>query len=286
VDASPAVQGHAPASIVGGVAEYAAHPGDSLTSVGARFGVDVSTLARANGLHPTARLALGQRLRVVNPHLVPRLGPEDAIVVNVPQRMLFQARAGELLGGYPIAAGRPSWRTPRGVFAIDDRVTDKTWTVPASIQQEMRREGKPVKTRVPPGPDNPLGRHWLGLAGTSCGIHGTIAPASIYGLGTHGCIRLHADDIARVYERAEIGDRVRVVYEPVLLSVLPDRRVCLEVHRDAYRLAPPPGETLAALALQEATADRIDPALAAAALAAREGIAVEVTRGSLGGACT
>jgi lipoprotein-anchoring transpeptidase ErfK/SrfK len=79
----------------------------------------------------------------------------DAILVNVPQRM------------------------PLGEYEIDERVTDKPWIVPRSIQEEMRREGKPVLTIVPPGPDNPLGRHWLGLSRVSCGIHGTIVPASI-----------------------------------------------------------------------------------------------------------
>jgi L,D-transpeptidase ErfK/SrfK len=274
------------AHLVGGAFEYAARPGDSLTSVGARFGVEVATLARANGLAPDARLALGQVLRVANPHLVPPITADDAIVVNVPQRMLFEVRAGEILGAYPVAVGRPSWRTPRGEFSIDERVTDKTWIVPLSIQEEMRREGKPVPTRVAPGPDNPLGRHWLGLSDSSCGIHGTIAPSSIFSLRTHGCIRLHPDDIAAVFERVALGDRVRLAYEPVLLAALPDGRVCLEVHRDAYRLAPAPTESLARLAADEGAAQRIDSTRAAEALARPAGIAVDVTLGSDGGPCT
>jgi L,D-transpeptidase ErfK/SrfK len=271
---------------VGGAAEVRAQAGDSLTGIGARHGVDVAVLARANGLSPNAKLALGQALRVVNPHLVPAVTAEDDLVVNIPQRMLFQVRAGEPIGAYPIAAGRPSWRTPRGTFAIDERATDKTWVVPASIQEEMRLEGKPVRTAVPPGPDNPLGRHWLGLARTSCGIHGTNAPASIYSLRTHGCIRLHPDDIAAVFERAALGDRARLIYEPVLLAALPDGRVCLEAHRDAYGLAAPSEEALAQLAEREGAAERIDGALARDALGARDGIAMDVTQGSAGGPCT
>jgi L,D-transpeptidase ErfK/SrfK len=281
-DSEPPAPGH----VVGGAFDYVAQAGDSLTLVGARFGVGVAGLARASGQRPDARLALGQKLRVVNPHVVPRITAADAIVVNVPQRMLFQARDGELLGAYPIAAGRPSWRTPRGTFSIDERATDKTWIVPLSIQEEMRREGQPVRTLVPPGSDNPLGRHWLGLTGTSCGIHGTIAPTSIYSLRTHGCIRLEPEDIAVVFARAALGDRARIVYEPVLLAALPDGRVCLEVHRDAYRLAQPPAEALADLAAEAGATERIDPERAAAALAAREGIAVDVTRGRAGGPCT
>ena len=288
VAAEPGARGDAidTPRIVGGAFAYGAQRGDSLASVSARFGVDVPVLARANGLASDDRLALGQRLAIANPHLVPPITGSDAVVVNIPQRMLFQARAGALLGAYPVAAGRPSWRTPRGEFAIDERAVDKTWIVPASIQEELRREGKRVRTEVPPGPDNPLGRHWLGLSRTSCGIHGTIAPTSIYALRTHGCIRLHPDDIARVFERAALGDRVRLIYEPVLLATLPDGRVCLEAHRDAYALAPNGEAELARLAELKGVHGRADAQLAREALAARDGIAVDVTLGSAGGPCT
>jgi L,D-transpeptidase ErfK/SrfK len=283
---SPGTEGALAARIVGGASDYIAQPGDSLTSVSARFGVDVALLARANGLATNARLMLGRGLRITNPHIVPAVTASDEIVVNIPQRMLFQVAGGEVLGAYPIAAGKPSWRTPRGEFAIDERATDKPWIVPVSIQEEMRREGKPVKTIVPPGPDNPLGHHWLGLAGTTCGIHGTIAPSSIYSLRTHGCIRLHPDDIAVVFERSGLGERARLVYEPILLAALPDGRVCLEAHRDAYGLAPPGDEELGRLIAAEGVAARIDLVRAHETLAAREGIARDVTRGSAGGPCT
>jgi L,D-transpeptidase ErfK/SrfK len=283
--AQPGSLDGSPPRVVGGAFAYAAQPGDSLTSVGARFGVDVATLARANGLPADARLALAQTLRVANPHLVPPLTAKDAIVLNIPQRMLFQARAGELLGAYPIAAGRPSWRTPRGQFEIDGREIDKTWIVPRSIQEEMAREGKPVRTQVPPGPENPLGRHWLGLSRTSCGIHGTIAPTSIFSLRTHGCVRLHPNDIAEVFERAALGDSVRIVYEPLLLAALPGGRVCLESHRDAYGLAPPSEETLTRQIEESEVGEIIDLSEAQRAAAACAGIAVDVTRGARGEPC-
>ena len=51
-------------ALAGGQFTYAAQKGDSLTSVGARFGMDVPALAELNGLEPTARLKLGQVLRI------------------------------------------------------------------------------------------------------------------------------------------------------------------------------------------------------------------------------
>jgi hypothetical protein len=36
--------------------------------------------------------------------------------------------------------------------------------VPLSIQEEMRSQGRPVITQMPPGPTNPLGEFWLALS--------------------------------------------------------------------------------------------------------------------------
>lgn len=277
------------ALIVGGVHDVTTVPGDSLTRIAARFGLPVPVLARLNDLPPDAWLALDQVLRVEVAHVVPRALdalPDDAILVNVPQRMLFERRGGALVAAYPIAAGRPTWRTPLGEFEIDEREVDKPWIVPRSIQEEMRRAGEPVLTIVPPGPDNPLGRHWLGLAPSSCGLHATNAPTSIYSLRTHGCIRLHPDDAAALFERSRLGDRVWIVYEPVLLAALPDGRVCLEVNPDAYRDAEPASASVDRLIAQADVGERIDPERVAAVVAGRQGLAYDVTRGGSGGLCT
>ena len=148
---------------------------------------------------------------------------------------------------------------------------------PGSIQEEMRREGKPVLTRVEPGPDNPLGRHWIGLSIPAIGIHGTNAPSSIYALRSHGCIRMHPDDVAELFDRVSVGLPGRIVYHPALLAALPDGRVFIEVHRDAYRLAAEPLLALRDLAEERGVASRIDWTRAAEVVAARDGIARDVT---------
>ncbi len=268
--------------LVGRESEYRVQPGDSLTSVSSRFGVDVEPLAAQNGLSATARLRLGQTLRIDNRHLVPLPADEAferGIAVNVPQRQLFLFRAGELQAQHPVGLGRPSWRTPTGRFTISRREVDKAWVVPRSIQDEMRREGRPVRSVVPPGPDNPLGRHWLGLSPGSCGIHGTIAPASVYRFQSHGCIRLHPDDAASLFDAVELGTPVRILYQPLLLGRLDPGRVFLEVHPDAYRRAPPAQAALRELAAASGLSDRIDWARAEEVVRRAEGIAREIGAG-------
>ncbi|MGV8898565.1 MAG: L,D-transpeptidase family protein [Burkholderiaceae bacterium] len=223
-----------PAALVGRNFDYAVQPGDYLGRIGARFGVESSILARMNGITLSSKLRPGQLLHIDNRHIVPeRL--EQGILINLPQRMLYYFQSGDLVAHYPVALGRPDWATPEGRFLVANLQENKTWYVPKSIQEEMQREGKTVLTEVPPGPDNPLGNYWIGLSLPGIGIHGTIAPSSIYRFQSHGCIRLHPDDIAGLFSQVSTGQPGKIMYAPVLLAQLEDGRIFLEVNRDIYK---------------------------------------------------
>jgi L,D-transpeptidase ErfK/SrfK len=271
-----AVPAQVGATLTGAIFTYTVLPGDSLTSIGARFGMEPRLLARVNALKSFANLKPGQVLEVDNRHIIPAV-LEDGIVVNLPQRMLFRLEAGSLQAAYPIAAGRPSWPTPTDDFIVVSREHDKTWLVPPSIQREMLLEGKPVLEKVPPGPDNPLGHYWLGLSLSGVGIHGTIAPQSIYHFQTHGCIRLHPDDIAELFAMVKKGDAGRLVYQPVLLFQAPDGIVYLEVHRDIYKRGMDAHKIAGELAEAAGVSGRIDWGKAASVINASEGVARDVT---------
>jgi L,D-transpeptidase ErfK/SrfK len=224
--------------ITGGVQDYQIAQGDSLVSIAARFGVDANVLARDNALRVNARIHPGDRLIVDNRHIAPVPRPR-AIVLNVPQRMLFVFDEGRPVKAFPVAVGRLDWRTPLGTFEIAVKEIDPVWDVPVSIQGEMAKKGQPILTKVAPGPANPLGNRWLGLTASGVGIHGTNQPTSIYRFTTHGCIRVHPDDMMELFELAEVGMPVVIEYEPVLLARLEDGTTLLEVHRDIYRKAGP-----------------------------------------------
>ncbi len=221
-------------ALVGQQFDYTVQPGDYLGRIGARFGVETSVLARTNALKLNAILQPGQLLQIDNRHIVPEQ-LEQGILINLPQRMLYYFQSGDLVAHYPVALGRPDWATPAGNFTVANLQENKTWYVPKSIQEEMQREGKTVLTAVPPGPENPLGKHWIGLSLPGIGIHGTIAPSSIYRFQSHGCIRLHPDDIAALFPQVSTGQPGKIMYAPVLLAQLDDGRIFLEVNRDIYK---------------------------------------------------
>jgi L,D-transpeptidase ErfK/SrfK len=145
-----------------------------------------------------------------------------------------------------------------------------------SIQEEMRKAGKPVLTHVPPSPENPLGKYWIGLSIPGLGIHGTNTPSSIYRLATHGCIRLHPDDVKQLFPQVEIGTPGAILYQPVLMTRV-EESVFLEAHPDVYEKSSDALATVMELARAAGYADLVDWDAARDVLRKREGVARDVT---------
>src|SRR5688572_13241883 len=263
--------------LTGGVSNYTTVKGDTLQSISARVGVDAATLAADNGLKVTAGLSVGLALRIDNRHIVPAGVAPGTITINVPQRILFYEWE-DTVSALPVAIGQPGWKTPRQPFTVLTKETNPTWNVPESIREEARRAGRSLPAVVPAGPNNPLGKFWLGLSIPGVGIHGTNAPASIYRAATHGCIRLGPQDIAWLFDRVRVGTPGRVVDEPVLLAVVGDE-IFLEVHRDIYRQQPRlAGDQARVLVEAAGVAREVDWDAVDAAIAERRGIATRVGR--------
>lgn len=262
-------------TVVGGRFEYKIQRGDMLIGVGARFGESAMVMAQSNGIDYNGIIYPGQRLEIENRHIVPDT-MENGIIINLPQRMLFFFLDGKLAGAYPVGPGKPSWPTPTGQFSVVQLAKDPTWTVPRSIQEEMRREGEVVLTKVPPGPSNPLGKYWIGLSLSGYGIHSTSAPPSVYDFRSHGCIRMQPGDVEKLFPEIKIGVTGRIIYAPVLLAVTADGSIYLEVNRDVYNKGINALQVLNELADANHLADRIDWQKAAQVVEMREGLARQV----------
>lgn len=260
---------------------YTVRPGDNLHLIAGRHGIGWSVAARQNGLQPPYRLRVGQTLTLRTRWIVPP--PSEGILINLPEARLYLYREGKLHQVYGLGLGMPTWKTPEGDFTIRSKAYKPTWHVPPSIQREMADQGKEVKTIVPPGPDNPLGEHWLQLSMPGYGIHGTIAPASIGQFRSHGCIRVHPDDMAELYDLAEKDTPVTIFYAPVKLARTEDGRIFLEAHRDIYKQSPWSMETLRRAAAAYGITERIDWKKAEAVLHEKSGQAEEITLHAKGG---
>ena len=95
---------------------------------------------------------------------------------------------------------------------------------------------------------------------------------------SHGCIRMHPDDIAEIFPRVSIGTPGRIIYQPVLLACLEDGRLFLEVHRDVYERKPDPQLAVERLAQERGVAAQLDWGKVQEVLLRKTGLAIEVGR--------
>jgi L,D-transpeptidase ErfK/SrfK len=264
--------------IQGGELSYRTRNRDSLYAIAGRLGQRWEYLARLNELQPPFALSVGKPLRVNNRHLIPQSSLTEGLLLNLPGHMIYLFANGRVAKRYPVAIGRPDWPTPQGNFLISGKVTNPTWNVPQTIQEEMQKEGKLVLEKVPPGPDNPLGKYWLPLSAPGYGIHSTIWPESIGHSTSHGCIRMLPEDIEALFPYIKAGTPIAIIYEPIKLALTPDKKIFLEVHPNVYQKPFSYWDRVRTLAQKQGLTARVDWDLAATVLAEQTGVAEEITK--------
>jgi L,D-transpeptidase ErfK/SrfK len=183
----------------------------------------------------------GTKIMVPKLYVLPR-APRSGIVVNVAELRLyyFPADPGPLPEGvapgsrkvitHPISIGRLDWSTPLGATTVRDKVANPTWYPPQSIRDEHAARNDILPRVVPPGPDNPLGKHALRLGISSYLIHGTNKPSGVGMRVTHGCIRMFPEDIEALFKTVPVGTTVNIVNQPVKIGWTVDGRLFLESH--------------------------------------------------------
>ena len=217
--------------VVGQVQVTVAKHEDTFADIARRFNVGYTELVRANpGVDPWLP---GESTEVVLPteFILPD-APREGLVLNLAQMRLYYypppkkgaARDAPVeVVTHPIGIGKVGWATPEGSTKVVAHVKDPTWTPPVSVRKEHAKDGDILPPTVPPGPDNPLGRHMMRLGWPSYLIHGTNKPPAVGMRASAGCVRLYPEDIAQVFEAVPDGTKVTVVNQPVLFGWRGDR---------------------------------------------------------------
>jgi hypothetical protein len=106
---------------------------------------------------------------------------------------------------YGVAVGMPAYPTPTGLFAIQSKQVNPTWTAPNSPWA-----GEMAGQQIAGGAwNNPLRARWMGVDG-SVGIHGTGQPWTIGTRASHGCIRMTVPDVIDLFRRVAVGTPVLI----------------------------------------------------------------------------
>ncbi|WP_298861261.1 L,D-transpeptidase family protein [uncultured Gimesia sp.] len=159
-------------------------PGDQLRKVATHYKITWEYLAKLNQIDPK-KIRPGQKLKVIK-------GPFFAFV-DLSEFTLTIHSHGYFVKRYAIGIGKDH-STPTGKFQVKDKLVDPIY---------YGQDGVIAND----DPENPLGERWIDI-GDSYGIHGTIDPASIGKAESKGCVRMHNEDVAEVYDLLGLDSEV------------------------------------------------------------------------------
>jgi lipoprotein-anchoring transpeptidase ErfK/SrfK len=150
---------------------------------------------------PTSRVVEAPVEKVKPEVTVDELASEYPTYITI-DRPSFTLRLFEdlkLAKEYTIAVGAVGYDTPAGLYHIENKAVNPSWSVP-----EADWTGSLGGTVVPPGPSNPLKARWMGII-DGAGIHGTDDIGSLGTAASHGCIRMSVPDVVELYDQVDVG---------------------------------------------------------------------------------
>lgn len=106
---------------------------------------------------------------------------------------------------YKVAVGAAGHSTPAGMYKVTSKDPRPAWHVPNADWA-----GSLAGKVIPYGdPRNPIKARWMGLA-DGVGIHGTAEVWSLGSRASHGCIRMHPEDVKKLYAKTPLGTPVKI----------------------------------------------------------------------------
>lgn len=149
-----------------------------LEALGEKFHMHTNYLKQLN---PKASFAAGETITVYNVGKS-KIDTVHRVVADKETQTLFAYdRNDHLVASYPSTVGSTATPSPTGTHQVKVKVSNPNYTYTS-------KEGK--QTILPPGPNNPVGKVWIGLTKPSYGIHGSPDPERISRQASAGCVRL------------------------------------------------------------------------------------------------
>jgi lipoprotein-anchoring transpeptidase ErfK/SrfK len=166
-------------------------------------------LMRLNRGKSLSHLQPGDTIRVPRT-LPPRWSRARLVEVNLSQKVVraFDERK-HVVGMFHCSIAAKASKRPAGQTRVIVIAENPSYTFDPAKWPEVK--GIDRKLLIPPGPHNPVGLCWIGLALHVYGIHGTPNPELIGKTGSHGCLRLSNWDAKRLGRMVRVGTPVKFV---------------------------------------------------------------------------
>lgn len=150
-------------------------------------------------LNPNVPLKAGSTITVYNPYQPNEVSVKRVVIERDKNILYAYDEADNLVASYPTTINRA--RTPKGTYKVASRVIDP------SYNKDFRNKNSVIA----PGPNNPVGRVWIGISKPSFGIHGSPEPELISRQTSAGCVRLTNWDALGLFGAIEEGAVVEFV---------------------------------------------------------------------------
>jgi L,D-transpeptidase ErfK/SrfK len=204
---------------------------DTLLDIARRYRLGFTEITDANPAVDKWLPGEGTVVSLPTQFVLPQVSRKGLVINLAEYRMYYFSRSDDniTVSTFPISIGRMNWKTPLGRSKIVSKVEKPSWYPPASIRKEWADDGRTLASRVPAGPDNPLGDYAMRLSIPGYLIHGTNKPAGVGMRVTHGCIRMFPEDIEWLFPQIPVNAGVQIVNQPYKLGWVGDE-LYLEVH--------------------------------------------------------
>ena len=113
---------------------------------------------------------------------------------------------------FPASVGSEEKPTPTGTLKVTSSDANPNYRYNPDYKFKGVKVKKPFT--IEPGPNNPVGSHWIGLSAKGYGIHGTPNPGRVGKSESHGCVRLTNWDVSWLGKNIKKGTQVTFVDEP------------------------------------------------------------------------
>jgi len=185
----------------------------ALELVAERYRANPRLLQRLNPGVDWANVEPGQTIKVpaIGPVVV--RGRATLVSIRLEARELEVSDAdGRIIAHFPVSIARYVEKRPLGELRVTVAIPEPNYTFDPAVFPESA-EGRELgrKLILPPGPNNPVGRVWIGLDRPGYGIHGTPDPEKVGRTESHGCFRLANWDALTLLKLAWVGLTVEVL---------------------------------------------------------------------------
>ncbi len=168
-------------------------------ALGERFHADPKLL---QALNPGADLGkAGSQIQV--PNIAPGALPKAArlVIDKSDSTLRLYDAGGKVYAQVPVSSGSQHDPLPIGEWKILGISRDPPFHYNPKLFWDAKKGDR--KAKIPPGPNNPVGRVWIDISKPHYGLHGTPEPGHVGKTESHGCVRMTNWDALRVAEAVD-----------------------------------------------------------------------------------